>query len=61
MSSILIVKFLDISFKLTMMKKLNDGLTIEEVMPININMTPLYRYMNVLIYPLSFIFAVGLF
>lgn len=60
MSSILIMKFLDISFKLTMMKKLSQGQSIEEVMPMNIKMTPLYRYMNVLIYPLSFIFALGL-
>ena len=60
MSSILIVKFLDISFKLSMMKKLSNGHSLEEVMPMNIKMTPLYRYMNVLIYPLTFIFAVGL-
>lgn len=60
MSSILIMKFLDISFKLTMMKKLSQGQSIEEVMPMNIKMIPLYRYMNVLIYPLSFIFALGL-
>lgn len=60
MSSILVIKFLDISFKLAMMKKLNDGYEINQVMPINIKMTPLYRYMNVIIYPLSFIFALGL-
>ena len=60
MSSILVIKFLDIAFKLNMMKKLSNGLNIEEVMPINVKMTPIFRYMNVLIYPLSFIFAVGL-
>lgn len=60
MSSILVIKFLDISFKLTMMKKLNEGYEINQVMPMNIKMTSLYRYMNVLIYPLSFIFAVAL-
>lgn len=60
MSSILVIKFLDIAFKLNMMQKLSNGLSIEEVMPINIKMTPIFRYMNVLMYPLSFIFAVGL-
>ena len=60
MSSILVIKFLDIAFKLNMMHKLSHGLPLEELMPINLNMTPLFRYLNVLIYPLSFVFAVGL-
>lgn len=60
MNSILVIKFLDIAFKLNMMQKLSKGLPVEEVMPMNIKMTPLFRYMNVLIYPLSFVFAVGL-
>jgi hypothetical protein len=60
MSSILVIKFLDISFKLNMMKKLSNGASLEEVMPINVKMTPIFRYMNVIIYPLSFVFAVGL-
>lgn len=60
MSSILILKFLDISFKLTLLKKISRGHNIEELMPFNIEMIPLYRYMNVLIYPISFIFALGL-
>ena len=61
MSSILIVKFLDISFKLSMLKKLSQGEEIMNVMPMNIKMTPIFRYMNVIIYPLSFIFAVNIF
>lgn len=60
MSSILVIKFLDISFKLSMLKKLSSGLSIEEVMPMDIKMTLLFRYMNVLIYPLSYLFAVGI-
>lgn len=59
MSSIVIIKFLDITFKLSMMKKLYNGLLIEEVMPMNIKMTLLYRYMNVIIYPITFLFAIG--
>ncbi len=61
MSSILIIKFLDISFKLSMMKKLSNGQELINVMPMNINMTSIFRYMNVLIYPLSFVFAVNIF
>ena len=60
MSSILVIKFIDIAFKLSMMQKISNGLEIEEVMPINTKMTPLFRYMNVLIYPLSFAFATSL-
>lgn len=61
MSSILIIKFLDISFKLSMMKKLSNGEELVNVMPMNIKMTSIYRYMNALIYPLSFVFAVNIF
>jgi hypothetical protein len=59
MSSILIIKFFDISFKLTLMQKLSSGKEIEEIMPIDVKMTIVFRYMNVLIYPLSFLFAEG--
>lgn len=61
MSSITVVKFLDLAFKLSMMKKLSQGFDIKDVMPIDIKMTPLFRYLNVIIYPLSFIFATRLF
>jgi hypothetical protein len=60
MSSILVIKFLDIAFKLKMMQKISNGVAIEEVMPVNIKMTALFRYMNVLIYPLSFAFATSI-
>ncbi len=61
MSSIIVVKFLDMAFKLSMMKKLEQGSDIKEVMPMDIKMTLFFRYMNVLIYPLSFVFATKLF
>jgi hypothetical protein len=60
MSSILVIKFLDISFKLTLMQKLSSGKELNEIIPMNINMNLIFRYMNVLIYPLTFLFAVGL-
>ncbi|RXJ83384.1 hypothetical protein [Arcobacter cloacae] len=57
MSSIFILKFLDISFKLSIMKKLSLGISIEEIIPINVKMIPVFRYMNVIIYPLTFLIA----
>lgn len=57
MSSIFILKFLDISFKLSIMKKLSLGISIEEIVPINVKMIPVFRYMNVIIYPLTFLIA----
>jgi len=40
------------------MKKLSHGISIETIIPMNIKMTPLLRYFNVLIYPLTFLFAI---
>ncbi len=58
MSSIIIIKFCDIAFKLNIMKNLSDGKDISSVVPMNINITPIFRYMNLVIYPITFIFAV---
>ncbi len=58
MSSIFILKFADISFKLSIMKKLLKGISVEDIVPMNIVMTPLLRYFNVLIYPITFLFAI---
>ncbi|QKF78559.1 hypothetical protein CP964_14130 [Arcobacter defluvii] len=60
MSSILILKFLDISFKLILMKNLLNGREIDELLQFNMQITPLFRYMNVIIYPITFIFATTL-
>ena len=57
MSSIIVLKFLDISFKLSLMSKLNEGRDIEDIIPMNVNISPIYRYINVLIYPITFVFA----
>jgi hypothetical protein len=59
MSSILVIKFLDISFKLTLMQKLLSGKEVNELIPMNINMNLVFRYMNLVIYPLTFLFAIG--
>lgn len=60
MLSIIGVKFLDVAFKLNMMQKLSQGVDINEIMPINIKMTPLFRYFNVIAYPATFAISVGL-
>ncbi|WP_198305206.1 hypothetical protein [Arcobacter vandammei] len=57
MSSILVLKFLDISLKLSIMKKLSNNLSIEQIIPFNANITPILRYLNVLIYPITFLLA----
>lgn len=60
MSSIIIVKFMDMVFKLNMMQKLNNGYEIKQIMPINVRLTNTIRYFNVLVYPLSFAFAMNI-
>lgn len=56
-SSILVLKFLDIGFKLSLMKSISNGKNIEELIPMDIKMTPVLRYFNVIMYPLLFLFA----
>lgn len=58
MSSIIVVKFFDIALRLSLVHKLDSGQKMEEILPINVKMNNLFRYINVLIYPLCFIFAV---
>ncbi len=58
MSSIIIVKFCDIAFKLSIMKNLSNGKDISAIIPMNLLMTPIFRYVNLVIYPITFIFAV---
>jgi len=60
MSSIFIVKFADISFKLSIMKKLSNGILVENIVPMNVKITPIIRYFNVIIYPLTFLFSIKL-
>ena len=59
MSSILALKFFDIIFKLSIMKKLSDGINIDEIVPFDANITPILRYLNVIIYPLLLTSSLG--
>ncbi len=57
MSSIILIKFFDITFKLSIMKKISQGNELFEIIPMNIKMGIIFRYMNVIIYPLFFLIA----
>jgi hypothetical protein len=58
MSSIIVVKFIDISFRLHLMKKIQNDEDITSTVPFDIPMNIYYRYINVLIYPMMFVFSV---
>ena len=60
MSSVIVLKFVDISFRLHLMQKISKDESITELIPIDMQMSFYLRYLNVIIYPLCFIFAVGL-
>ena len=60
MLSIVVIKFLDIAFKLNIMTKISNNISLDVIIP-NIQMNFLFRYLNVIIYPLTFLFAVNYF
>ncbi|PHR72628.1 MAG: hypothetical protein COA66_05070 [Arcobacter sp.] len=57
MSAIILIKFFDIVFKLSIMKKISQGNEVCDIIPMNIKMGITFRYMNVLLYPLFFFIA----
>ncbi len=60
MSSIIVIKFVDIAFRLHIITKMNKGIDLLEIMPMDIQMNNYFRYLNVVIYPLTLIFALNL-
>lgn len=60
MLSIVGIKFLDIAFKLNIMTKISQGFSLEDIMP-NVKMNFIFRYMNAVIYPLTFLVATNYF
>ena len=58
LNAIIVLKFLDIMFKLTLMKKISNNEAIETIIPVNMEMSYYLRYLNVLIYPSCFLVAV---
>lgn len=59
-SSIIILKFFDIVIKISIMKKLSSNYLLEDIMPINFNMTVIYSYFNLLLYPFLLFMALSL-
>jgi hypothetical protein len=60
MLSIVVMKFIDISFRLNIMTKIANNTPLEEIMP-NIKISFILRYFNVIIYPLTFLFSANFF
>lgn len=60
MLSILALKFFDITLKLSIMKKLAKGEAIENILPYDVKLSFVLRYLNVLIYPISFLLSSSL-
>jgi len=57
MSSIVIMKFIDISFRLFLLSKIDNDEPIDKYVPINFNISLPLRYINTLIYPSIFLLA----
>ena len=57
MTSIVAIKFLDILFKITIMQKITKNIKLDEIIP-NIEMGFTLRYLNLIIYPLSFLASI---
>ncbi len=58
MSTIVVLKFADISFRLHLMQKISNNESIQDIIPIDITMNIFLRYLNVLIYSLCFLFSI---
>ena len=50
MNMIIILKFVDISFRLNLCKRIDNDEDISTLIPLNIEYNLVYRYINVLIY-----------
>lgn len=57
MSSIIVLKFMDISFRLYLMQKIKNDEDIFNLVPIDIKYTNTLRYFNVVLYPATFVLA----
>ncbi|OCL83596.1 hypothetical protein [Arcobacter porcinus] len=57
LSSIIVLKFIDIAFKLSIMKKLSNGEDFTSIIPIDIKIGATLRYLNVFLYPSLFLLS----
>lgn len=54
MNAIIVLKFADISLRLHFCKKIDEGADMGELIPYNLEYNTTLRYLNVLIYPITF-------
>ena len=57
MSSIIVLKFMDISFRLFLLKKIQNDDDINYLVPLDIKYTFFIRYFNVILYPSTFLLS----
>jgi len=57
LSSIVVVKFVDISFRLHIISKMNYGVDLNELLPMDVTISNFFRYFNILLYPMLLVFA----
>lgn len=58
MSSIVLLKFVDIAFRLHLITKIDNNESIDNLIPFDFKMSLPLRYMNAVLYPAMFVFAV---
>ncbi len=57
LSILVVIKFVDISFRLYLLQLIDRDESISNIIPIDMNMNNYLRYINVIIYPFCFLFA----
>ena len=57
MDIVIVLKFLDIAFRLNLMKKITNNEDIKRIIPFNIDMSGLMSYINVVLYVPMILFA----
>jgi hypothetical protein len=58
MTLIIGLKFADISFKLHLLNKIDKNEDINEIIPMDMEMNNMLRYLNVIIYPTTFLLSI---
>jgi len=58
MNTLIVLKFADISFKLHLMKKIQDDEEMSSLIPFDIPYNTMLRYINVILYPGIFILSI---
>ncbi|OCL94052.1 hypothetical protein [Aliarcobacter thereius] len=57
LSSIIVLKFVDIAFKLSIMNKISKGEELNSIIPIDVKIGATLKYLNVFLYPSLFLLS----